>query len=88
MKTVDALIESINICAFPSIAACADFGIKSQEDYEAYFYSIKSQELTREKLLPIVGNGKKLTKLLQSLESNPHKNIIIETAWDMFAASK
>ena len=81
-KTADSLIKSILFDVFPSIAVCTDFGISSQKHFESYYFPIRKGEITKEQLEKVVGNGKELTNLLRSVQSNPHKDIIIKTLWD------
>jgi hypothetical protein len=81
-RTADSLVKSILLDVFPSIAVCTDFGINSQQVYEAYYYSIRKGSLSAEQLHEIVGNGKKLTELLVNCPDNPHKNINIKTIYD------
>ena len=81
-RTTNSLISCIMQDVFPPIFVCAYFGIKSQEDYDAYYYPIRAGELNADNLTSVVGKGNELTNLLRSVKSNPHKDIIIETPWD------
>lgn len=81
-KTADSLIKSILFDVFPSIAVCTDFGISSQKHFESYYYPIRKGEITKEQLEKAAGNGFELTNLLRSVNSNPHKDIIVKTMWD------
>ena len=76
------LVESIMLDMWPRAAAICDFGLDSQEHYEALHGPIRAGEVTPEQLDEALGNGKKLTKLARSLPSNPHKDIVFETDYD------
>jgi hypothetical protein len=66
-----------------SNAARCDFGINSQQHYEALYYPIRSGEIDAESLDAVLGNGPAITKLVHSCESNPHKDIVFKTSWDV-----
>lgn len=76
------LYDSIMLDTWPGFAACVDFGIDVQNKYEALYYPIRAGEITIEQLEEALGNGPKLTELVNSAHSNPHKGIVFVTAYD------
>ena len=76
------LIDAMKNVDRPSPGVIVDFGIDSEEHYEAIYYPFYKGEVTPEQLDAALGNGKKLTELMRSLPSNPHKNIVFETSYD------
>jgi hypothetical protein len=81
-RTADSLFKAIMMDVFPSLAVCVDYGITSQQVYEAYCCLIKKGNVSADDLHKIVGDGKKLTEVLKNCEDNPHKEIIIKTIYD------
>jgi hypothetical protein len=77
-----SLIEAMVFYVIPPNAATCDFGIKSQQHYEAIYYPLWKNEISYAELDAAYGNGPKLTELLNSAASNPHKGIVFETPWD------
>jgi hypothetical protein len=59
-----------------------DFGLKSQEHYEALYYPVREGEITAEQLDAALGKGDALTALARSARTNPHKAITFRTDWD------
>lgn len=82
MMTTQDLIDSIMLDVVPRQGALVDFGITTQEHYEALYYPIRNGEITDKELDEALGNGKKLTKIAQNAKSNPHKEIVFSTLWD------
>lgn len=76
------LVDSIMLDIWPRSAAIVDFGIDSQEHYEALYGPIRSGEVTPEQLDAVLGDGKKLTALARSMKTNPHKDIVFKTSYD------
>jgi hypothetical protein len=76
------LWESIWMDEWPRMAAICDFGLNTQEHYEALYYPIRKEEISIDQLEAVLGNGKKITELVQKCEHNPHKQIIFKTAYD------
>lgn len=72
-QLTNVLINAIVLDLWPSNATIVDFGIASQEIYEAYHKKIRSGEVTAEQLDAALGNGPELTKLM---------GIHITTPWD------
>ena len=68
--------------AWPSNAAIVDFGIRSQEHYEALYYPVRQGEISPEQVDAAMGNGKQLTALVKAAPHNPHKEIEFRTDWD------
>lgn len=86
MRTADSLIQSILSDEMPSGPACADYGIRNQEIYQAYYAPVRAGELTADQLhRAVMGkkSGETLTKLLSSCPSNKGKDIKIKTLYDM-----
>lgn len=76
------LIESVMLDSWPDHAAIVDFGIDSQEHYDALYYPIREQEISPKQLDEALGNGEKLTQLMRGAESNPHHDVSFSTSWD------
>jgi hypothetical protein len=77
-----SLLKAISLDTQPTPAASMDFGIKSQEHYEAIYYPVRNDEITFAGLDAVYGNGPKITELVNAAPSNPHKGIQFETPWD------
>jgi hypothetical protein len=80
--TTRNLVESVLLDVWPRNGAIVDFGLKSQEHYEALYYPVREGELTPAQLDEALGKGEKLTALARSARSNPHRNIEFRTDWD------
>jgi hypothetical protein len=80
--TTRNLIEAIWLDAWPRSGAIVDFGLDSQEHYEAIYYGLRAGEIEPEALDAALGKGEKLTALARSAKSNPHKDIAFRTSWD------
>lgn len=81
--TTRHLVTSILFDAWPNHAAVVDFGIDSQEHYEALYYPIRGREISPLALDAALGDGPKLTALVQEAASNPHKDVEFHTSWDL-----
>src|SRR5438067_1507649 len=77
-----SLIEAIMFDVPPTPAASNDFGVESQQHYEAVYYPLRNDEISFVRLDAAYGNGPKLTELVNAAPSNPHKGIVFETPWD------
>lgn len=80
--TTRNLVESIMLDVWPRRGAIVDFGLKSQEHYEALYYPLREGEITPEQLDAALGKGDALTALARSAQTNPHKQIAFHTDWD------
>jgi len=79
------LIDAIRLDLHPdSNAVICDFGIVSQQHYEALYYPVRDGEIKAEKLDSVLGNGPAITELVRSCKTNPHKDIVFKTPYDMF----
>jgi hypothetical protein len=76
------LVEAIMLDMWPRTAAIVDFGLDDQEHYEALHAPIRAGEITDEQLDDALGNGPKLTKLVNACETNRHKGIVFKTSYD------
>jgi hypothetical protein len=81
--TTQNLVEAIWLDVWPRNAAIVDFGLKSQQHYEALYYAVREGEITPEQLDAALGKGEKLTALARSAPSNPHRSITFGTDWDI-----
>lgn len=81
--TTRHLVTSVLFDQWPNIPTVADFGIDSQEHYEALYYPIRAHEILPQALDDALGDGRKLTALTQGAASNPHKEILFHTSWDV-----
>lgn len=77
-----SLIDSILMDEWPSHAAVIDFGLDSQKHYEALYYPIRNAEIMPRALDEVLGHGERLTALVRSTPSNPHKDVEFHTSWD------
>lgn len=76
------LVKAVLMDSWPSNATVVDFGLDDQQHYEALYYPLRAGEITPQQLDVALGNGKALTALANGAESNPHKGIVFDTAWD------
>lgn len=83
------LIESVLLDSWPSHpAVVVDFGLDSQEHYEALYYPIRNREILPQALDEALGHGEKLTALAREAPSNPHKDVRFSTSWDVVLGRK
>jgi hypothetical protein len=75
-----SLMLAIILDTWPNEAACNQFGIRSQEHYEAIYYPVRHGEITADQLENAGGNGPMLTQLVNAASRNPHKDILFDTA--------
>lgn len=80
--TTKNLVTALLLDTWPSHAAIVDFGLDTQEHYEAIYYPLREGEIRPEQLDAALGNGPELTRLARSAPSNPHRTITFETSWD------
>ena len=80
--TTRNLVEAILLDAWPRAGAIVDFGLDSQEHYEALYHGVRNGEITAEALDAASCNGERLTALARSAPGNPHKDIVFRTSWD------
>ena len=73
--TTRNLLEAIWADEWPRIGAVVDFGLRSQEHYEALYYGVRAGEIGPEALDAALGKGEELTALARSARSNPHRGI-------------
>jgi hypothetical protein len=76
------LIHSFMLDGWPRQAAICDFGLVDQQHYEALYYPVRSGEIQPEALDEALGDGPKLTALVNAAPSNPHKGITFTTPYD------
>jgi hypothetical protein len=62
----------------PRNEAIVEFGLTSQERYEAHNDPVRKGEITPEQLDAALGKGEKLTKLARAAPSDRHKEIAQE----------
>ena len=74
-RTADSLVRAVMLDIWPTPGAVCDYGIDSQEHYEALYYPIKAGEITADQLHDAVYDGKGLTELARNAPSNPHPDI-------------
>lgn len=77
------LIESVLMDAWPNHAAVVDFGLDSQEHYEALYDPLRAGQITPLALDAALGHGEKLTALVREAPSNPHRDVEFYTSWDV-----
>jgi len=76
------LFSSLMLDEWPRMAARVDFGLDTQEHYEALYYPVRAGEITVDQLEAALGSGPQLTALARAARSNPHREIVFRTAWD------
>jgi hypothetical protein len=76
------LIRAVVQDTWPPDASVDQFGIRSQEHYDALYHPLRHGEITREQLEAARGCGDKLTALVNAAPHNPHRGIefVIEPA--------
>ena len=80
--TAQNCFESLMLDIWPRAAAIVDFGLDSDEHYAALKYCVKHDGVTAEQLDQVLGNGKKLTKMVKNSKTNPYKDVVFETDYD------
>ncbi len=85
-QTTRSLVQAIMDDVWPTPAAEVDFGLKSQEHYEALYYPLRNGEISPAQLDAALGRGPALTDLANAAPSNPHKGLGFVTDWDLLRA--
>ena len=80
--TTTNLVEAVMLDVWPRPPAIVDFGIRSQAHLEALYYPLRHGDFTPEQVDAALGNGRKLTELVNAAPHNPHKGIVFRTDWD------
>ena len=80
--TTRDLVQSVMADSWPCAGALVDFGLDSQEHYEALYHPLRNGEIAPAVLDAAMGYGEKLTELARNTPSNPHKGIAFHTTWD------
>jgi hypothetical protein len=80
--TTRNLVEAVLFDVWPRSGAIVDFGLRTQEHYEALYYPLRHGDITPEQVDAALGNGPKLTELVNDAPHNPHKGITFLTDWD------
>lgn len=75
--------DSMMMDEWPGNAAICDFGLHTQQHYEAIYYPARAREITIEQLDEILGSGPKITELVRKCSSNPRKDITFKTLWSL-----
>lgn len=73
---------------WPRNGAIVDFGIDSQQHFEALYYPIREGEISPKSLDEALGHRTKLTALARQARSNPHKEVEFYTSWDVMLKRK
>jgi hypothetical protein len=81
-NTTRNLVDAIWADEWPRRGAIVDFGLKSQEHYEALYYCVRDGQITPGQLDAALGKGEALTALARAARSNPHRAIAFRTDWD------
>ena len=71
MRTADDLVKAMTLDIWPRVSAIVDFGIDSQGHYEAFHRAVREAGVTADELHAVVGNGPKITALLNARGCNP-----------------
>jgi hypothetical protein len=80
--TTRGLIKAVTLDVWPSVATVVDYGIDSQEHYEALYHPLRHGDFTPQQLDAALGKGPALTELVNAAPHNPHKGIVFRTSWD------
>ena len=67
---------------WPRDGAIVDFGLRTQEHYEALYYPLRHGDITPEQVDAAMGDGGRLTDLVSEAAHNPHKGIVFRTDRD------
>jgi hypothetical protein len=81
-QTTRDLIDSVMMDVWPRNGAVIDFGIDSQEHYEALYYPIREHQIMPKELDEALGHGEKLTALIKAASAHSHKDVQFSTSWD------
>src|ERR1700740_1022418 len=77
------LVTSMLTDSWPNHDAVINFGIESRKHYEALCFPIREAEIMPKALDDALGDGHKLTELVQASASNPHKDVHFHTTTDL-----
>lgn len=83
--TTRSLVKAVMLDVWPSVATVVDFGLNTQEHYEALYYPLRHGDITPEQVDAALGNGRLLSELVNAAPHNPHKGIEFRTGWDGLA---
>lgn len=78
------VFECLMLDMWPRPAGKVDFGLDSTEHLGALQHAVKHDGVTPEMLDEALGNGKKLTALIQ--DDNPYHGVVFETSYDLLGA--
>lgn len=71
MRTADDLVHAMVLDIWPGSGAIVDFGIDSQAHYEALHKAVRKAGVTGNDLHAVVGDGPRITALLDAKDCNP-----------------
>lgn len=77
----DDLINAALLDVWPKVPTIVDFGIDSDRHLGALQYAIKYGEVTAQELDAAMGDGAKLTEIIQRGD-NPYRDVTFRTSWD------
>jgi hypothetical protein len=77
------LINAVLQDTWPDHTVIVDFGLDSQKHYEALYYPIRQCEILPQALDAALGHGERLSGLTREAVSNPHKDVVFYTSWDV-----
>jgi hypothetical protein len=80
--TTRNLVNAVVLDVWPSHPAIVDFGLDTQEHLEALYYPLRHGDITPEQVDAALGDGKRLTELVNATPHNPHKGIGFRTDRD------
>ena len=80
--TACSLFEAIWLDIPANLPASTDFGIETQEHYNAIYYAVRNGDLSLERLDAALGDGKKITALVNSVEGCNPERLKFYTFWD------
>lgn len=79
----EMLVEAMMCDSWPSLAVVVDFGIVNQEMYEAYYYPIRSGEVSARQLDAAKFRGPVLSELLSNTPYHKARGkVVIVTPYD------
>jgi hypothetical protein len=84
----DDLMRAIVLDVEPRETTLKAFGIRTQEHLEAIYEPVRHGEITRKQLHEAVGDGSKITAMVNAANTNPHPGIEFMTGWDGMDSTK
>jgi hypothetical protein len=78
------LWDAIWFDSYPAPAAYVDFGIDTDDHFLALYNAVRAGDIDHEQLDAVLGDGAKITALVNSVEGCNPKGLVFKTDWDFF----